>query len=155
MIFVNSNSNILQSTQWKFLKFFSHLLKLVHYKILQFYVSKNVFFFKNLILVLEMEVLEHFWWNIVEELKGLKVKPWRSPIGAHCLRGVQPKSNMGNYSMAKLFKFYILIYTSKPLVYEYIISYKFIIFDVSQCCYQKIESKSFWRVRNNLDEKSS
>jgi len=44
-IFVNSNASILQSTEYKFLKFFPHL-KQAYYKILQLHMSKNVFFLK-------------------------------------------------------------------------------------------------------------
>jgi len=46
-IFVNSNANILQSTQWNFLKFFPQLLKPSYYKIKWFDVSKDVSFSKN------------------------------------------------------------------------------------------------------------
>ena len=42
-IFVTSNANFLQSRRWKNLKFFPHLLKLVHYKILRLHLSKSVF----------------------------------------------------------------------------------------------------------------
>jgi len=42
--FVTLNANILQSTQWKFLKSFSHLFIPTYYKILWLQVSKNVFF---------------------------------------------------------------------------------------------------------------
>jgi len=45
-IFVTSNTNILQSTRWKFLKFFPHLLNLAYYKILRLYVSKTDIFQK-------------------------------------------------------------------------------------------------------------
>jgi len=45
-IFVNSKANILQFTWWKILKFFSRLLKTVYYTILQFHVSKIIFFQK-------------------------------------------------------------------------------------------------------------
>jgi len=45
-IFVNLNANILQSTQWEFLKFFPHLSKPLYYEILQLHVSKNGFFLK-------------------------------------------------------------------------------------------------------------
>jgi len=66
--FKNSKAHILQSMQWKFLKFFPHVLKSAHYKILQLHVSKNVFFIQNLVLVLEMAVWEHFCENIIKEL---------------------------------------------------------------------------------------
>jgi len=41
------NFSIFQSMGWKFLKFFPHISKSTYYKILQLYVSKNVFFSKS------------------------------------------------------------------------------------------------------------
>jgi len=45
-IFVTLNANISQSTQWRILNFFPHLLNLLYYKILWLYVSKNDIFQK-------------------------------------------------------------------------------------------------------------
>jgi len=70
-IFVNSNTNILQSTWWKFLKFFPHLLKPYYYKILH-YMCPKMFFFENLVLVLEVVVLECFWWKHCQKPLGVK-----------------------------------------------------------------------------------
>jgi len=44
--FVNSNTNILQSTRWKFLKFFLHLFKPSYCKILWLHLLKSIFFQK-------------------------------------------------------------------------------------------------------------
>jgi len=46
IFFATSNANILQSTRWKFLKFFPHLLKTTYYKILRLHVSKFIYFLK-------------------------------------------------------------------------------------------------------------
>jgi len=45
-IVVNSKAHIFQSTRWRFLKFFPHVLKSAYYKIPWLHVSKNVFFSK-------------------------------------------------------------------------------------------------------------
>jgi len=45
-IFVSLNANISQSTWWKILEFFPHLLNLPYYKILRLHVSKNDIFQK-------------------------------------------------------------------------------------------------------------
>jgi len=57
--FVKPNANILQSLQWKFLNFISHLFKQVYYNTLQLHVSQKKNSLK-LVLVLEMAILEHF-----------------------------------------------------------------------------------------------
>jgi len=70
-IFVTSNANILQFSRWKLLNFFPHLLNLAYFKILRLHVSKIVFF-KNLVLVLKMAVLERFWWQHSQGTLGVK-----------------------------------------------------------------------------------
>jgi len=54
----------------KFWNFFPHLFKLVYYKILWLYVSR-IYFFKNLVFILEIIALEQFWWK--HSLKPLGV----------------------------------------------------------------------------------
>jgi len=75
--YVNSNTNILQSTWWKILKFFPHLLKQVYYKILQLNVSKKVLFQKFGTCTRHGEQSHHwecFWWKHC--LQPLGVNPW-------------------------------------------------------------------------------
>jgi len=70
-----SNTNILQSTWWKFLNFFPHILKPEQYKILWLNVPKNdiLDIFKNLVHVLEIAIWEHFWWEHNQGTLGVKV----------------------------------------------------------------------------------
>jgi len=70
-IFVNLNANILQSTWWKFLKFFLHHFKLACYKILWLYMSKNVFFLKFGTCP-RNDSWECFWWKQSQETLGVK-----------------------------------------------------------------------------------
>jgi len=68
IIFVNLNTNFLQSTWWNFLKYFPQLLILVYYKILGFHVSKNVSFQKIGTCPRNDEFWSIFGKNIVKEL---------------------------------------------------------------------------------------
>jgi len=62
MTMVNLNAYIFRSTLWNFMKFLPHVVDSKYYKILRLHVSKIVFFSKNLVVVLELAVLELFWW---------------------------------------------------------------------------------------------
>jgi len=60
-ILANSNANILQSTPWKFLKFFPHLFKLVFYKILWLYTLTAKTKYKVWMLSFQQPYHEHQW----------------------------------------------------------------------------------------------
>jgi len=109
-VFVISNANILQSTWWIFLKFFLHLFRLAYHKILWLHVSKNVFF-QNLVLVLEMSVLEHFWW-----------KHSYSPLGDKREKGKENKHNGRINDQVYLFKKTSLY--SSPFLLHFKLTYK-------------------------------
>ena len=71
MISVNLNANISQSTQWKFLKFFPHILKSAYYKILRSHVSKKSFF-QKFDTCTKNGSFEHFQWKYSHGTLGVK-----------------------------------------------------------------------------------
>jgi len=65
--FVMSNAYILQSTWWKILNFF-FIFEIQHIQDPTVTCVQKCFFIKNLLLVLEMAVLEHFGEKVVKNL---------------------------------------------------------------------------------------
>jgi len=74
-IFVNSKVHILPSVWWKFQNFL-HMFSSHHTTRSYDYMYPKMFFFQNLVLVLEMAVLEWFCELIVKELTGLPLQDW-------------------------------------------------------------------------------